>query len=259
MNERLSKIAENVIVVMYIFMAFLTFIISIKSLGMILGILVTIVVCIILLLMVAVISILFNPELFSDKRRKKESKSNKECEEGTVICSIQKKTKEAILQYLKCRDSRYLEDDVTINQVSSGKEYEKYCEKRDAIGKSKNEKCNNENKLKDMIKYLFGTIPESKLWFKIRLFDKEFGISKQTVETKKFSKYGNKLSESAQDSRKDSTSITAIYIKPWNDSLSYNKYNDSYIFCNGHCSHRDDFHIANNEQIDMFVTEHWRK
>lgn len=259
MNERLSRIMEIVIVIIYVSMAALTFIISASSIGIILGALVTIVVCIILLLMVAVISVLFKPELFPDVRREKDGKLNKECEEGTIICSMQNKTKGTILQYLKHRDIKYLDDNLTISQISSGKEYEKFCEQRDAISKSNQEKCDNENKLKDMITNLFRSIPESKLWFKIRLFDKEFGISKQAVETKKFNKYGSKLSEGAQDSRKDSTSITAIYIKPWNENLSYNKNNDSYMFCEGYCSHSDKFHIANNEQIDMFITEHLKK
>ena len=259
MNERLSKIAENVIVITYVFMAALTFIISIKSLGIILGTLVTIVICIILLFSVIIISFLFTPELFPDKRHEKESQPKKECEEGTIICSIQKKTKEAILQYLKHRDAKYLEDGLTVNQISSGKEYEKLCEQRNTIEKSKKEKSDNENKLKYMIRDLFRSIPEKELWFKINLLDKEFGISKQGVETKKFDKYGSKLSEGVQDSRKDSTKITAIYIKPWGDNLSYNKNNDSYIFCEGYSSRDDRFHIANNDQIDMFTTEHWKK
>jgi flagellar basal body-associated protein FliL len=258
MNERLSRIMECIIVIIYVSMSALTFVISASSLGIILGAIVTIIVCIILLLMVAIISLMFTPTLFPNKCEK-ENQSNKECEEGTVICSMQNKTKGTILQYLKHRDTKYLDDNLTISQISSGKEYEKFCEQRYAISKSNQEKCDNQNKLKDMIRDLLRSIPEAKLWFKIRLFDKEFGISKQAVETKKFNKYGNKLSEGAQDSRKDSTSITAIYIKPWNEHLSYNKNNDSYMFCEGYCSHSDKFHIVNNEQIDMFVTEHWKK
>jgi hypothetical protein len=255
MNEKLSVLIENVIIVTFLIMSIATFTISIKNLGIVLGILLSIVICGLLLFAIAAISSMFTPNLFPYCEGKKESLQNKDCEKGDVICSIQKKTKEAILQYLKCRDTQYLENNLQISQISSGKEYKEFCEQRDAIKKSNDEKSANEKKLKYVIKNLFVSIPEKEIWFKIRLFDQEFGISKQLVDTKKFDEHGNKVCIP----RRNYTQIMAIYIKPWSDSLSYDRDNDSYAFCESYYLHTNAFHIANKERIDIFVMEHMRK
>jgi hypothetical protein len=253
MNEKLSKIVKFVIVIIFAVVAILSFIISVQNVGLAFGIILTMVVCAILLLLIALFSSMFTPTLFSDSGSKKGGQSKKGCEEGNIICLIQNKTKEAILQYLKCRDIKLAEDKLTISQVSSNEEYKKLCEQRETIRKNKIEKQANENKLEDIIRRLFVSIPEKEIWFKIRLIDQEFGICKQIVETKKFNEHGI-----VQDLCRYQK-IYAIYIKPWNDSLSYDVYNDSYIFCEGYSCCNDNFHIANKERIDMFITEHWRK
>lgn len=182
-----------------------------------------------------------------------DNKKTEEKHKHEVIKPIQKITIEIIDQYIKCKKYKTIENIKTINQFSSDEEYINYKQKIDTIKKSHDEIYNIQRSIFHKIIELFGTIPEHEIWFRIELFDKEFGISKQITKTKKIDKYGRNI---ATFDHAQSTDVDAIYIKPWDEDLNYDN-DDSYLFYKNY--YLNEFCRINKAKLDEFIIEHFKE